>query len=334
MSGSVDEATSAAPIFIVGAPRSGTSLLRNMLGRHPAIGLCGETYFFYYVYARRRAFGDLARPTARRRLVDSYLATRRWRRAGVPLDNLAEALMREGTSYDAFFLALLRFYAAFHGKRRYGEKTPGHALDVGTLAAWYPGGRIVHVIRDPRDVVASLLRMPWGSANALVNARVWRAHVTAAENAAGRGNYLAVRYERLVADPESELRRACAFIGEEYDAAMATASPAPAPEAWWFARALEPVTTARHGAWRDQLTSDDVATIEWAAGPLMRRLGYEPEQSPLGEPSRLRAGARAAWESLGSKVRQVPRMWYTWARPTELAAEEARIERGWRRPTG
>ena len=51
---------SKPPVFVVGSPRSGTSLLRNMLNRHPSLAICGETHFDHYVYKRRRAFGDLS----------------------------------------------------------------------------------------------------------------------------------------------------------------------------------------------------------------------------------------------------------------------------------
>jgi Sulfotransferase family len=291
MGGRPDDAL--APIFIVGAPRSGTSLLRNLLNRHPAIGLCDESHYFYYVWRRRRAFGDLANAATRQRLVDRYLATRRLRRLEIPLEDLAARLMREGTNYDAFFITLLRFYAAVHHKRRFGEKTPQHAFFVATLCEWYPHCRIIHLVRDPRDVVASLLRMPWGSRNALVNARRWRGSVTAVERAGSRDNLIRVRYEQLVSDPESELRRICDFVGEEPHAGLGAAASPPA-DAWWFARAAAPVTTARRGAWRQELTSEDVAVIEWVAAPFMRRFGYEPVAPAAGVALRLRAAAGAA----------------------------------------
>jgi len=316
----------AAPIFIVGAPRSGTSLLRTLLNRHPAIALCDETYYFYYVYERRRAFGDLAAAAARRRLIDNYLATQRVRRLEMPLDELASLLMRDGTTYASFFATVLRFYATCHRKLRCGEKTPQHVFFIPTLRQWYPRCRIIHLIRDPRDVVASLLRMPWASPNVLVNARLWRDCVLAAERWSGTGNLLAVRYEQLVAEPQSELQRVCSFIGEEYRHEMLVPGDAPAPAAWWFSRALEPVTTARCGTWRNELSRRQVALVEWITGPLMRQLGYQPEAPAAGMSVRLRATAAAAVGEAHEKLRQLPRMWYYWVRPTRLAAEERRIE--------
>jgi hypothetical protein len=64
-----------APIFIVGAPRNGTTLLRNMLNRHPAITICRETVFFDYFYPRRRTFGSLSELRNRQSLIREYLST-------------------------------------------------------------------------------------------------------------------------------------------------------------------------------------------------------------------------------------------------------------------
>ena len=94
---------SKPPVFIVGSPRSGTSLLRNMLNRHPSLAICAETHFNHYVYKRRRAFGDLSDLKNRQRLVDEYLSVRRIRRLGLDLAGLREKLVREGTSYPALF---------------------------------------------------------------------------------------------------------------------------------------------------------------------------------------------------------------------------------------
>jgi hypothetical protein len=67
-------------MFIVGAPRSGTTLLRNMLNRHRAIAIPPEPDFNHYVYSRRRSFGNLSDPQNRQRLVNAYLSTKHIRK--------------------------------------------------------------------------------------------------------------------------------------------------------------------------------------------------------------------------------------------------------------
>ncbi|MFQ5666587.1 MAG: sulfotransferase [Candidatus Binatia bacterium] len=321
-----------APIFIVGAPRSGTSLLRNLLNRHPAIALCDETYYFYYVYERRRAFGDLADPRARRRLVDRYLATTRIQRLGVDRIDLAATLIREGTSYPAFFAALLRAYAASRHKTRWGDKTPQHTLFADALCAWYPSCRLLHVVRDPRDVVASLLRMPWAAPSVLANARLWLRYTLAAEHCRKRDNYLLVPYERLVAEPASELKRICAFVAEEYVPEMLVAEQQDASDAWWFARARGPVDPCRKGIWQQQLTAKEVSLVEWLVGPHMRRFGYEPSRQPASFMTRVEAAGAEVIEDARRKIGELPRLWYFWLRPTNLAAEEAWIDAHSRAP--
>src|SRR5216684_341407 len=105
------------PIFIVGSPRSGTTLLRNMLNRHPRIAICRETQFNHYIYSRRGAFGDLGNQDNRRRLVKEYLGTNRMRRSGIEIAGLEQRLLREGTSYASFFASILAHFAESEGKQ-------------------------------------------------------------------------------------------------------------------------------------------------------------------------------------------------------------------------
>lgn len=315
------------PIFIVGAPRSGTSLLRVHLDRHPAIGLCDETYFFYYVARRRRAFGDLSSPANRRVLTDAYLATRRIRDLGLDLAELSARLDRDGTDYPAFFATILKTYAEAHGKARWGEKTPHHAREIETLCAWYPSCRIVHLVRDPRDVVASLLRMPWGSPSVVQNARLWRELTQPAGSASrGRPNHLSLRYEDLVEDPEATLRYLCEFLGEPFSPEMLVTDPEARAREPWFQRALGEVTRDRRGAWLRELSAEQARLVEWIAGPTMREHGYERTHGPPPRSLKVRGVSRWLWEETRERLTRAPRLWHFWLRPRALAAEEARLE--------
>jgi len=315
------------PIFIVGGPRSGTTLLRNMLNRHPAIAVCRETEFFHWAYQRRRTFGQLSDLENRRRLVQRYVATQRIRRMRVDLEALAETLLREAVTYQAMFLSLLRFFAQAHGKRRCGEKTPHNGLITEMLCQWYPGAAIIHLLRDPRDAVASMLRMPWAPKNVYSNARAWLRFNQGAWRSRLRPNYLLVRYEELVSEPEAQLRRVCAFVGEEYSPAMLVPNWDPTAELAWFQRAEEPVTTQRLGRWREELTANQAALAEWAVGRDMRTFGYEPVCSRPGGLAILCELASAARCAVGKRVEQFPACWYYLIRSTDIVREEAARER-------
>ena len=315
------------PIFIVGAPRSGTSLLRAILNRHPGIGLCDETYFFYYVYSRRAAFGPLADAENRRRAIRAYLDTNRIRRLKLDPDALSRYLFEHGATYESLFTALLEFYAQQGGKRRCGEKTPQHALVAETICALYPDCHLIHIVRDPRDVVASLLRMPWGSASIRANARVWRDCTAAALRAEHRPNYLRVSYEDLVLRPAGAIQQVCRFIGEEYSPAMLAGSDAERPGEWWFHRAHGDISTDRLETWRQHLGERQAALVDAVAAPLLERLGYAPSGERAGIGDRLSAQAEEFACRVREKAGRLPATWYHWFQPTRLAAEEAWLDR-------
>jgi len=318
-----------APIFIVGSSRSGTSLLRNILNRHPRIAICDETHFHHYIYTRRRAFGDLGDLKNRRRLVEEYLGLKRLRNVTDPA-GLSEELMREATSYQAFFTCFVKYHTVSQGKPRWGEKTPQHSLFSETLCEWYPGGTIIHMIRDPRDVVASLQRMPWAADSVVQNAWRWLRHNLAAQRCSHRPQYLPVRYETLVTQPEQEVARICECLGEEYVPSMLdpmghTVFPPPVP---WTVRAQEPITAERLGKWRDSLTAEEVSQIEWAVGRHMEAFGYQRALNPPSILTIARGVGFALFDTARTRFTQLPGIWYYLVRPTKLAKEESWTRRG------
>jgi hypothetical protein len=315
---------SRPPVFIVGAPRSGTSLLRQMLNRHPELAICNETHFLRIICkkGRREAFGDLGNRANRQRLVNEYVSLRPMQRLGVDCTRLAERLVQEGTSYQALFTSVLRYYAESQGKRRFGEKTPRHALFVDTLCEWFPGAVILHIVRDPRDVVASLLRMPFGSRSVVLNARLWLRLNLAARRSSHLHEYLEVRYEALVIQPEQELTRICTFIGEEYSPAMLTPEQPAVTDDSWRNRYQTPLTTSRVNQWRRELTPEQVAQIEWAVGPHLERFGYAREAPPASILTIVRGVSFAAFVKARRAIATLPALWYGHVKPMAISKHE------------
>ncbi len=301
------------------------------MNRHPSLAICGETHFYHYVYVRRQAFGDLASLENRRRVVEEYVSTERLRMLGMDRSALGARLMREATGYRQMFTSLLEFYADSQGKPRYGEKTPHHALFTETLCEWFPGAFILHLVRDPRDVVASLQRMPWAPKNVVTNARMWLECNLGAHRSSHRPGYLRIAYEQLAAQPEQELSRICAFIGCEFVPEMLQPGQSPefrpGPHPY-----LERVNPEMLGKWQHELTPGDVALIEWIAGPSLEAFGY---QAAGRAPSRweiARGLSLSAIDTFRKWVVEFPGAWYYLMQPTRIASEEYwKNRRNWRR---
>lgn len=285
------------------------------MNRHPAVAIFHETRFFEEVYPRRAAFGPLDQPKNRERLVRELLLTARVRLLGSDLEKLRRQLMEQGTSWPAVFRCMLQFYAESEGKLRCGDKTPVHSFFTETLSEWYPGAPIIHLVRDPRDVVASLQRMAWGPKSIVNNALFWVRFNRAAEQSRHRPEYLRIYYEHLVADPERELRRICSHIGEDYSDSLLTSGSSQSYDP------SGPVTKQRLGTWRDQLSVDDVSVIEWIAGAGLEAHGYVRE-APVSIAAPLKAMLPAVADLARRRLLRVPHQWLCLTQPANLSAQE------------
>lgn len=296
-------------------------MLRNLLSRHPSIAICGETRFFAEIYKRRSAFGPLENPENRRRLVDQFLSTARIKRLRVDLTGLHQKLLDEATSYPELLAAIMRYYSDTHGKERFGEKTPNHAFFTETLSEWYPGASIIHLVRDPRDVVASLQRIAWAPKSILNNAWIWVLFNRAAEKSRHRPGYLLVHYERLVDSTELELERICNHIGAEWPATFAMPANESAPYSW-PSSARGPVTRERLEKWREELSAQDVSLVERIAGPRLESYGYKPSGHSASLATFVQAAAVAGLDSARRRIADVPYTWFYLTQPTNLVLHE------------
>lgn len=196
------------PIFIVGAPRSGTTLLRSVLDAHPNI--CCPTWETG-LFDRMNLFvtGDFERPRGSTKGAEANFCT-------------LERQVVIGWMRDASY-ALMDLLVGQSGKPRWGEKTPAHVFHMRLILDVFPGAQFVHIIRDGRDVVKSLQNVEWNPGDVRWSVGRWMDSVSAGRTAGASlrpDQYLEVRYEELTSTPEQTLKRICEYLNEDFTPRM------------------------------------------------------------------------------------------------------------------
>ncbi|MFC4590515.1 sulfotransferase family protein [Sphaerisporangium corydalis] len=277
------------PIFVIGCPRSGTTLLQLMLHSHPRIAVPPETRFLLAAYLRRRAYGDMRDAENRRRLAEWIATDRatRFRELGVDRVTYVRRAVEGPGSLGSVLGEAFRAYAERFGKPRWGDKRPAYVKHVGTLLRLFPDAQFVHLVRDGRDCVASLKEMPWFRLDVYHAISVWADSVDRGRRYARRlpaGSYHEMRYEDLTADPEAELTKLCEFIGEEFDPAMCdprrVATVAVPARKVWHGNTHKDITRARVGSWATRLAPWEIALCEEVLGDRLQARGYELSGGP------------------------------------------------------
>jgi Sulfotransferase family len=287
---SSDEAPGRLPqnpyLFIVGCPRSGTTLLQRMLDHHPQLAVANDTHFI------PRAIEDVAvgvDPALTPALIKRVRTYRRFYRLGLSDTAVDEAAVQART-YRGFVSALYSGYGRLRGKFLAGEKTPDYCRHLPRLHALFPWVRTIHIIRDGRDVALSTLEWAredkgpgkfelWRDEPVAVCALWWRWQVSTGQRNGAHlrpAQYREVKYEDLIARPEEMLRALAAFLGLPfahemlaYHVGKTRYEPGiSAKQAW-----LPPTPGLRD--WRTQLANRDVELFEALAGDLLSALGYE-----------------------------------------------------------
>lgn len=272
---------SAGPVFVVGMPRSGTTLLASMLDGSPDLAMSPETDYFPNFWRPCQRQGCLDTPAGRRHFVARWLDSAeaaRLRLSAPAMDRLRDALSGRPVGHRQILEATLRSYAAERGKPLWGEKTPDHVLYLERIQQLFPESRVVQIVRDPRDVARSLDKVPWRRGNLVHHVEKWRRCVGARPVDPAR--YRRVRYEDLLRDPEPVIRYLAEFLEIHFDPAML--HPEQRQERIfdsdnepWKSKARRPLDPANAGKWRDAMTDRDRGLVSALAGPELRELGYD-----------------------------------------------------------
>lgn len=286
----------ASPIFIVGANRSGTTLLRLVLNAHPRIAIPEELIYFRSTMADVPVenWADPSLPD------DTYAAFVRQfidqncePLSGLDRDTLINEVLKGPHDFREPYRRVLEAWAAAHGKERWGEKTPGNLFFVDILLEMFPDAKFIHLVRDPRACVSSMNRASFFSSDTVLNALNWRKYVTQGDTlleGIPSSQYTTLRYEDLVDTPESCVRALCKFLEEDFDPGMLRFHrdaerymKAEAANSFNSA-ATRPISDSMISKWKAQLNRAEIALIEWICADAMTEHGY----TPIGPPLRIR----------------------------------------------
>ncbi len=287
-------------VFVVGCGRSGTTVLRTVLDSHPDLAVSHEGRFVYPLsrhrdrYQRPEGFAvdrfaaDLLADRAVRTNLGFDEADVATALGGPPIRDYSDAVRR-----------IFAYYAGRAGKGRYGDKMPAYVLHMPALAALFPEARFVHIIRDGRDVALSTMAIEGNRFDVLALALNWKARVRTGRSdgrALGPARYHEIRYESLIAEPETLVTTLCGFLELAFDPAMLRFSEhrAGVPDKVLVnprhSRLAEPLSPGAR-SWRTHMPRRDLEVFEAAAGALLGELGYE---RAVPHPP-VRARATAAW---------------------------------------
>ena len=271
-------------LFVTGFPRSGTTLLAELLSRHSRLCIPPETQFMEEFHDRLPGSIDPASSTGRRRI--QFLVTRtRARDLGVRSEELLAALPDERRILPSTLLAtLLDLYRRRQGKPLVGEKSPVHQCYLPELVRWYPRARFVLVVRDGRDNLDSLDKVSWWTKN-----RFWTAcEITHRDRLARRvlRKYpvrgLVVRFEDLLTDPRGTLQGVMMFLGLRFEETQLTPVDSTIVPDWeqaWKGKVNSVLDPERAFAWRRD-PAPDVAVVTCLMTSALRSHRYSAADRP------------------------------------------------------
>jgi len=287
-----------APVFIVGVPRSGTTLLAAMLAAHSRMSCGPETHFFRQLAKPEAGFsvdpGPLLDPqtwptpalefitsithssfssTERLRLIDKYQLSKA---------QIESFLVAREPSIANMLASVAQPFMERMGRFRWVEKTPDHLQSVHLIRRYFADSPILRIVRDPRDVALSLRRVPWGAMSLMEAFSYWRAMDESSDDFFKTDRLsFSLRYEDLITSPKEQLTRVCEFLGEEFEESMldtsSTGKMLNSRNVPWKDKASQPVDATRISLWKKEFSPGQNQLAEAMLGDRLTTYGYSRE---------------------------------------------------------
>ena len=293
------------PIFIVGLPRSGSTMWFNLITTNPRVFGINEMLFLTppwrkdFRYFLRTSKGDLSKNENIRTMVDLMFSGRRipgihgdfWYHEARNYDeqdlkeSICRRILESNRSFGSVFQAFIEEIPSYYGFNRCCVKFPVFVNYIPHLLEWYPNGKIIHITRDPRAMAVSRANFPgerrlrnrMTTMSFVVLQYVWTSRLHCKYNAIE--NYALFRYEDLLADPERTIREVCDFAEIDFVPQMLQPKQGQASSVTGEKSAGFNKQAASH--WKKAISPFEEKVITVLTRKSMKRFGYDPGNHPV-----------------------------------------------------
>jgi ubiquinone/menaquinone biosynthesis C-methylase UbiE len=281
-----------SPVFVVGSPRSGTTLLQCVLAAHSQIFSLPETHFFYALRVLKLGANAKLSPERFRKLLNKLVEF-----SGIELADFTKATLLAMSNTGELapqhvFEAIIELHQPDgdtpEAKQRLVEKTPLHVLCLPDITKVYADSKFINVVRNPLDVAASWKRTPFAASQAIeYYIEQWTTCIEAAEAfEQSRAEHIqTVRYEDLILQPKAVTERLCRFLDVPFEEQMLSSfaeqvGKTVRPDETWKALVRTGKFVDRRGGWREALTTAEAYTIERKTASHRQKYDYKDEVHP------------------------------------------------------
>jgi len=281
-----------SPIFIVGPPRSGTTLTAKILGRHPNIFIPGETHFFEDIYSRKQELGNIDSIDTKEKIYTKlstlyeryYELHDQHRIDDCFLTVEKEVILNDWDSYESILTSFMTCQMIQEGKSRWGNNAPRDIFYVDEILKFYPDAKFIICYRDGRDFLASYKTRSLVATEShqdrirrlyhpIITSVLWKSSIKQLLHVSQlieEKNYMLMKYEDLVNYPEESAKRMCNAVGEVYFPEMLGIETN-------NSSALnndKGIFTSSIGRWVNELSHTEIFLMECLASKELERMGY------------------------------------------------------------
>jgi len=269
--------------------RSGTTLLQAMLNAHPDISFLPEIHFIRNGVINQ-VLSNIYKKHGKDGILTEFRENRQFKRLKIPEASLIEDIRGSSDVAGQIHGNIIRFYRTEKGAKWIGEKEPRAIEWLKPLSHLYPSIKWIQIIRDPRDVLLSKQKAAWSQKRpSIIHIMIGAYQLELYKRAVQSESAMVynLRYEKLINDPQDELKKLASFLGVPYSDTMVeyhknAGELIADDERAWKENVFKPVVKNNTDKWKTGLSSFQIALVQQVVTFPFQELNYKKEKIPLG----------------------------------------------------